>query len=455
MFNGNLEKKVIINSIDINYEIIHPNADIWLTINATSILQSAKKGFITIILTKGEDNEKIVMSHLFEPGENSIDAVINIKDVELWWPHGIGDYSCYDLMVGIECDSAYQDVNQRIIGVCEREIKYSGEVEYATINEQMVFIKACKINSDLSGMSINSLDKIKSANFNSVIVSDINSETKLDYCTSIGLLVFEAKELVCHDISESLAEIDDDIDHLIEHACGNWCSNIEYRAFYDIYIGRQLSWLIQQSRILKDTGIISINYDDVFSSNVEFYVKRALADTRLIYFYYGSNVSIYYVNDSNQAKHNVTFKLGVLDLTTNTIKNQILDTTLEPMTAKKLIQMNDITSLLHNTKTEVLTALLLDSDKKQIARSTFFATNPKDIHFTEPEIFVSKFKTDNDEWRLALTTKGYARCLEISGFEEGVTISDNYFDLMPNEAKEVILKGSSKKPDITLRTWNR
>lgn len=451
----NVEKKIVFNSVDINYEISYPNAEVWLSINTESSFSGAKKGIINIVLEQNDMKEVICISHLFEPGENFIDAVIRVDEADLWWPAGVGEQKTYDLLVGIESEGVYQDTYKRTLGICEKEVRYSHENEYLMLNNKPVFVKACKLNSDIEGMGLWSFDRIKNANFNSIIVSHINDYEKFDYCTKIGLMVFEAREIVSNDISKSIEQIDEDIDNLVLCDLGKWHSEDEYRVYCDIYRGRQLSWLIQQSRILKEWGIISIDYEDVFSNNVEFYVKRALADIRLIYFYYDRNVSVYYVNEKKDFRSSCTFKLGVLNVKTGEIKNQVMEVELEPMTAKSIIKINDWSLMINDSKTEIMTALLLDEDKKQLARSTFFAANTKDIAFEEPEIFISKFKTGDDEWRLALTTKGYARCLEISGLEEGCSISDNYFDLMPNEAKEVVIKGSPKKPEIKLKTWNR
>jgi len=450
-----LEKKIIIDSVDISYEISYPNAEVWLTINVNSNFSGTKKGVFNIVLEKDQMKEAISISHLFEPGKNSIDAVVRVDEASLWYPAGIGEQNTYELLVGIEADNAYQDVCKRVVGICEKEIKYSHENEYLVLNNRDVFVKACRLDSDLAGIGKWTFNRIKSANFNSIIISHVNDYEKLDYCTEMGLIVFEASEIISNDISKSINIDNEDIDSLIQHDLGKWNSKEEYGVYCDIYRGRQLSWLIQQSRILKECGIISIDYEDVFSNNVEFYVKRAFDNIRLTYFYYDKNVSVYYVNEKKDSMPPVTLKLGVLDLKTNKITNQVMEIDMAPMTAKSIIKINDWNLMIKEPQSQIMTALLLDENKKQLARSTFFATNTKDIVFEEPEIFISKFRTGDDEWRLALTTKGYARCLEIKCLESNCSISDNYFDLMPNEAKEVIIKGSVKKPEIKLKAWNR
>ena len=85
----------------------------------------------------------------------------------------------------------------------------------------------------------------------------------------------------------------------------------------------------------------------------------------------------------------------------------------------------------------------------EIASKTFLLVKPKQFSFQKPEITAHWNETE-DLYELTLSAKAYARRVGIEFADTDVILSDNYFDLLPQEPKTVTIVKSNLPEQVTM-----
>jgi len=394
---------LLIKSIEYNLELFYPTCEVWITVNVVSSFKDTKQAMVNVSLEKDGIKETISIAEFFEPGENTIDALININEPELWYPNNISVSPVYELSANIEYNDTICDTKTRVIGVRTLDTSY-GSVD---VNDKQIEVFACKLNKKLSDVTIEELKKINSFGFNTIIVDDIDVSTIYDYATFLGLIV-----------------LDDTIDLSI-------LDNLSSDNILDI---------IKAER-LKGNDIL-VDYEAVKDMPV-FAIKQALEPIVLWFVSSHKECEIYCLNNTIKTLNGVV-KLSLLNVDKNVDHEMSsLEVNIEPFSVNKVCFIKDSNKLIENPTSELFYASLT-VDNKITAKDVIFE---KEIEFKNPEILLSRVQSDIDVWHIVFTAKEYVRCLEIITDYE---VSNNYFDLLPNEAKEVVITGSKTSPKFTL-----
>ncbi|MCE5313784.1 MAG: sugar-binding domain-containing protein [Armatimonadota bacterium] len=136
---------VSINNIRVETEIEGGQANAWVYIEVENHTREDRRVSASVVISKGENREKIEVTDSVEPFGGVIEAVIRIEEPELWWPNGMGEPSLYNCMVGISCEGEVQDVAETEFGV--RDVRFieldeNGERIFTLlVNGEKVFCK--------------------------------------------------------------------------------------------------------------------------------------------------------------------------------------------------------------------------------------------------------------------------------------------------------------------------
>jgi beta-mannosidase len=86
---------------------------------------------------------------------------------------------------------------------------------------------------------------------------------------------------------------------------------------------------------------------------------------------------------------------------------------------------------------------LLVLNKTVTAQSTWFFDTFRNIRFPDAELRVRRQNIGEGRYRMMIYSEEYARTVAITNVPERVRVSDNYFDLIPGQEKEILIEGVS------------
>ena len=188
---------VSINNVHIETEIEGAWANAWIYIEVENHTREDLQVVTSVVVSKGENHEKIEVDDWVSPFGGVIEAVIRIEEPELWWPNGVGEPSLYDCMVGLTCEGDVQDVTQASFGV--RNIELSGT--NLQINGEKALYKAAKwMPVDLlfpnasDKQCRNLLQQVHDANINLLRVSGCGvyeSAAFYQACDDLGIMIWQ------------------------------------------------------------------------------------------------------------------------------------------------------------------------------------------------------------------------------------------------------------------------
>lgn len=97
----------------------------------------------------------------------------------------------------------------------------------------------------------------------------------------------------------------------------------------------------------------------------------------------------------------------------------------------------------------------LKVDNLVLSRNSYFFDIPKNIKYPNVNLRVSREQLSDDTHRLLISADGYARLVAVSGWSDTARLSDNYFDLLPGETREVLIRGIGglNAQSLSLQIW--
>ncbi len=153
----------------------------------------------------------------------------------------------------------------------------------------------------------------------------------------------------------------------------------------------------------------------------------------------GDSISVFLVSDIKKSTPGVLV-IELLTFGGEKLFDYSMQTSFDPYLSKKVlsIKKENITGLVSREKETFLLAEFRSADGI-VDRNTFFFERPKDLKLPKID-FDWELKNENKRNKLLVTSKKLARKVFIhySG-EEELRLEPNYFDLMPNETKELII----------------
>jgi len=200
------------------------------------------------------------------------------------------------------------------------------------------------------------------------------------------------------------------------------------------------------------------SFAQIYSGLVDYYlepyipyyaIKRAY-EPILISFDIGEHIYVWVVNDSPLYTEG-TVVVQVYDPE----KNEVLletkkDTFVQSGESKVIMDLDEFGQFWRHN---ILYAYFIGKDGKMISRNDEILNYERYMNFPDARLELD-ISADNT---ITLTTDRFARCVELSGNEDGDEFGwmfeDNYFDLLPGEVKKVKIMGKHRKGVVSAKAY--
>ncbi|WP_297081375.1 glycoside hydrolase family 2 protein [uncultured Demequina sp.] len=174
-----------------------------------------------------------------DPGESTAVVVVEVPDVELWWPHGHGEARLYDLAVELRSSDECLDSYDRRIGFRTVQVEVTDEGDGAgftyVVNGRAIFVKGANWIPDDHLMTritrerlARRIDQAVDAHMNLIRIwggGIYETEDFYDLCDERGVMVWQDFPFACaayHEgspiIEEVRAEARENVTRLTPHA---------------------------------------------------------------------------------------------------------------------------------------------------------------------------------------------------------------------------------------------
>ena len=190
-------------------------------------------------------------------------------------------------------------------------------------------------------------------------------------------------------------------------------------------------------------------YDYYGEHTLPYYAVNRVFSPRMVYIQVTDRIYVWAVNDTRE-DWDAMLELHVFDIRRNeTVKQRLMPASVPAGRSVLLTTMDDFGPV---RWASVLYAAMHDACAKKTEAPPAYAFVTKENMLVFPP---AKLKLSWCEEGLEITTDCFARCVELSGEDEGDEFgwyfSDNYFDLLPFERKIVTLDTKHKKGYITAK----
>lgn len=172
---------------------------------------------------------------------------------------------------------------------------------------------------------------------------------------------------------------------------------------------------------------------------LQYYVKEAFSPIAALPILENEILSVVGVNDLAQDTL-LNIRVNALNFEGKSLSDVTRQSVLLPNDSSRTIWQGDIRTILGKTKPEnaVIVIQLLDTSGQQLYRRLFYPAPPKKLRLSKPAIQLQVEQVNNG-YLLQLQSKTLAKNVQIQTDANG-TLSDNYFDLLPDEPKKVLFK---------------
>lgn len=171
-------------------------------------------------------------------------------------------------------------------------------------------------------------------------------------------------------------------------------------------------------------------------------VKKAYEPVLLTVNEEKNNLRIYGISDLLEDKKGI-LKLTVIDFNGKQI-SKIIEKVILKQNASTSIYSVDKDFLLRNAnaKNSVLNVEFLNNESKIVSSNLYYFVKPKDLQLMVPIIKTKIIKNKGKNYLIVSSDK-LVKDLYLNFKNQEVFLSDNYFDLLPNQLKKIELSGSS------------
>ncbi len=178
-------------------------------------------------------------------------------------------------------------------------------------------------------------------------------------------------------------------------------------------------------------------------------VKEAFKNIKISFNKNNDTLDIYIISDS-LVNIRAELKLSVIDFQ-GTIINEIEDEIIVESNKSQIYLKESITAITKgfNQNEILLVAALTDTDGKKIDKSIYYFASPKNLKLLNPKVSYGIERKENNRFLVKLTSDVLAKNAYLQSPVEG-HFSDNYFDLLPNEKKEILFTSEEEIEKISI-----
>lgn len=187
-----------------------------------------------------------------------------------------------------------------------------------------------------------------------------------------------------------------------------------------------------------------------------YYAKRAFAPVIVSFKQLEDRVELHVTSDERSRDIDGKLEVGVLTFDTCGMDMQTAPVKLHANSTRAFWESAPLDELLPEPTRQCLVALLTVGGEVA-AKNIYFARPFSEMEFPQPKLLIQREQLAEDAFRMTISADAYARNVAIGGLPAGARLSDNYFDLLPGELREVTVEdvGPDDAANMAINVWRR
>ena len=187
-----------------------------------------------------------------------------------------------------------------------------------------------------------------------------------------------------------------------------------------------------------------------------YYAKRAFAPVIVSFKQLEDRVQAFVTSDERLSGIDGTLRVGVFSFGSCGFDVQEVPMSLAANTSQAFWESDPLDEILSDPGRQCLVALL-DVQGKTVAGNVYFARTFGEMQFPQPRLLVQRAQLDENRFAMTISADDYARNVAIANLPARARPSNNYFDVLPGEMREVTIDDitSEQAADLTICAWRR
>ncbi|MBG8553451.1 beta-mannosidase [Hymenobacter guriensis] len=184
---------------------------------------------------------------------------------------------------------------------------------------------------------------------------------------------------------------------------------------------------------------------------LQYYARRFYAPVLVSPHEEGDTVRIYVVSDRT-APVPARLQVRLLDFNGKVLYKQAQALQIDPLTSRSYLDIPRAKLLQgHDPKQVVLSCEVQEADGTMLTANTHYFAPPKDINLPAARVATTWKQLNDSTFQLTLKSKQLVRDVNLSLAQGDGFFEDNYFDLLPGQARRVILRPAAGTTAAELR----
>ncbi len=181
-----------------------------------------------------------------------------------------------------------------------------------------------------------------------------------------------------------------------------------------------------------------------------YYAKRAFAPVIVSFERVDDRVRVYVTSDDPATSFDGRLRVGVLSFESSDVEFESIRVKVSANASEAVWESEPLESILPDPTRQCI-AGLLDVRGEVIAKNFYYAQPPARMRFPRPALLVEREQIDEKLHRMVVAANGFARSVAILDLPKGARPSDNYFEALPGEPHEVIIRNLTKAQARSVR----
>jgi beta-mannosidase len=174
---------------------------------------------------------------------------------------------------------------------------------------------------------------------------------------------------------------------------------------------------------------------------LQYYARRFYNDLLVSPNEENSALQVYVVSDRQQVQP-AQLRVRLLDLAGKVLEDKSSDIQVKPLASEVYLSLPITQLLAERRRDQVFIDAQLLVSGRPVSRNLYFFSKMKDVQLPAPEIKAT-IASDAAGYKVTVQSGQLARDVYVSFGDVDATFSDNYFDLLPGESAEIIVKSKA------------
>lgn len=187
-----------------------------------------------------------------------------------------------------------------------------------------------------------------------------------------------------------------------------------------------------------------------------YYTRRAFAPVIVSFKQMDDAVQLFVTSDDRLAGVRGELQVGVYTFGAGSMDVQSIPVDIAPNSSQAVWESLPLSELFSDPARQCLAAAL-QVRGETIARNVYFPRIFAEMDFPQPKLLITREQVSDIKARMVISADDYARNVAIANLPEGAEISDNFFDLLPGEAHDIVIDNITPEQAsaLAINVWRR